>query len=113
MEKQRRCHLRAHILNTISMIDSEGDIAFDVKDISEGGAFIYSEILFDVGEKLSLAFELPLTHRKITTSAIILRSEKNENNGRKPGMAVRFTSLSKEDSAAINNYILKYFGSIV
>ena len=48
MDKQRRCHLRAHILNTISMIDSEGDIVFDVKDVSEGGAYLYSEILFEV-----------------------------------------------------------------
>ncbi len=110
MQKQRRCYLRAHILNTISMIDSEGDIVFDVKDISEGGAFIYSDILFEVGEKICLAFELPLTHQKITTEALILRSEKNEGTGRKAGMAVRFTTLTAADSAAISSYILKYFG---
>lgn len=108
MEVQRRCHLRAKVINTIDMNDVEGDISFDVKDISEGGAFIYSDLLMDEGEIVSLAFALPNGY-PIKTQAVILRSEKNENNDRGAGMAVRFTTISRADSKAISDYILKAF----
>lgn len=105
-EKQRRCGLRAHILNTLSLNDTEGDIVFDVKDISEGGAFIYSNLLFEEGQKVSLTFTLPGGH-VVKTDAVIIRSEKNDDNNRLPGMAVRFTTISRADSQAINDFVLK------
>ena len=85
-------------------------IRFDSADVSGGGAFLRSDMLFEVGELLMLEFKLP-NGRAIRVRGRVVRAtreamEANEDKreaGRKPsGMGVEFVDLSAEDRAAID-----------
>ena len=67
--------------------DSEaGELAFDAVDISEGGAFLRSELLLEVGEELEVRFRLPAL-KEDTESTTTVRWNKPD------GIGVQFGSL--------------------
>jgi uncharacterized protein (TIGR02266 family) len=77
-----------------------GTIEFDTQDISAGGAFIRSDLLFEIGEELALAMKLP-SGTEVTTRARVVRVTRDGDDGSSPGMGIQFVQLSDSDRDAI------------
>jgi len=77
-----------------------GGIRFDNTDVSTGGAFLRSDLLFEVGERLMLQFQLPQGGPAIRTRGRVTRVTRGQSR-EVPGMGVEFVDLRPEDRAAI------------
>jgi Tfp pilus assembly protein PilZ len=75
-------------------------IRFDAADVSAGGAFLRSDLLFEVGEILNLAIELP-PNRRISAVGRVVRVSRGTTQDRLAGMGIEFIDLSAADRAAI------------
>lgn len=71
-----------------------GDIQLDAADLSEGGAFLRSELLFEEGEALVLDIPLP-SGKTIAAEGRVVRVDKSPDGN--AGMGIAFTKLSDED----------------
>jgi hypothetical protein len=75
-----------------------GSILFDTQDISVGGAFIRSDLLFEVGEELGVAMTLPTGH-VVNARAKVVRVARD--SGDDAGMGIQFVQLSEADREAV------------
>ena len=75
-------------------------IRFSSADISGGGAFLRSDLLFEVGEMLMMEFDLPGGHH-IRTQGRVVRVARGGAKDKFPGMGLEFIDLSSDDRAAI------------
>ena len=82
-----------------------GDIFVDSKDLSDGGAFISSDLLFELGEELDLEFTPPGTGRTIKVRARVVRVNRDDDGDNVPGMGLQFIDLSEEDRSALADYV--------
>jgi hypothetical protein len=85
----------------------KGGIRFASADVSGGGAFLRSDLLFEIGEVLTVEFDLP-SGRHVRTRGRVVRVTRGgqgrlgeASRDRHPGMGVEFIDLSAEDRAAI------------
>jgi hypothetical protein len=89
---------------TVSDADSKVrvGIRFDSADVSGGGAFLRSDMLFEVGELLMLQFSLP-SGRVINARGRVVRATRGADDGKGfAGMGIEFVDLPAEDRAAID-----------
>jgi len=81
-----------------------GSILFDSADVSTGGAFLRTDLLFEVGELLVLQFQLPRTEdgdgAHIRTAGRVTRVSRGQAK-EVAGMGVEFVDLRPEDRSAI------------
>lgn len=77
----------------------EGAIRFDTRDISLGGAFLRSDLLFEVGEELEVEFDLPGA-ATIRLRARVVRVARGGDK-EAAGMGVAFTELPAHDREAM------------
>ncbi len=82
-----------------------GDIILDSKDLSENGAFVSSEILFEIGEELKLEFVIPGTKRTIRARGRVVRVNRANDSGLGPGMGIEFLDLSEQDRRALAAFV--------
>ena len=75
-------------------------IRFEASDVSAGGAFLRSDLLFEVGEILNLSIELPGSHR-VSAVGRVVRVSRGTALDRSAGMGIEFIDLSAADRAAI------------
>ena len=75
-------------------------IRFSSGDISGGGAFLRSDLLFEVGEMLMIEFDLPNGHH-IRTQGRVVRVARGGVKDKYPGMGLEFVDISSDDRAAI------------
>jgi len=71
-----------------------GDIQLDAADLSEGGAFLRSDLLFEEGETLMLDIPLP-SGKNISAEGRVVRVDRTEAG--KAGMGIAFTCLDETD----------------
>jgi Tfp pilus assembly protein PilZ len=81
-------------------------IRFESADVSGGGAFLRSDMLFEVGEVLLLQFSLP-DGRPIRVRGRVVRAtrdvrESADGREKPSGMGVEFIELPAEDRDAID-----------
>ena len=122
VRRDTRKHARATLELPVVVSDAtnrvSGGIRFASADVSGGGAFLRSDLLFEVGEILTLEFDLP-GGRHVRARGRVVRVSRGEGaalngqssnaNGkprrasrdRFPGMGVEFVDLAPEDRAAI------------
>ena len=88
-------------------------IQFSTSDVSVGGAFIRSDLLFEIGEALSLMFTLP-DGRSVRAKGTVVRVSRGappeqqfDPGAEKPGMGIEFVSLPDTDRDAIRALVLK------
>jgi hypothetical protein len=82
----------------------EGGIHLDSLDVSEGGAFLRSQLLFEVGEILQLEIPLPGGITVKATGKVVRVSRGSADGEGKPtvpGMGIEFTRLAMSDRRAI------------
>jgi uncharacterized protein (TIGR02266 family) len=77
-----------------------GGIRFDVADVSTGGAFLRTDLLFEVGELLTLQFQLPQGGPTVRTAGRVTRVSRGQSR-EVPGMGVEFVDLRADDRTAI------------
>ncbi len=79
---------------------SSGRFVAESLNIGEGGMLMEPSGGCEVGERLSLEFQLPSAERPVRTAARVLRVESGDR------MAVEFVDLATRDLETIQNYIL-------
>jgi uncharacterized protein (TIGR02266 family) len=109
LRRDTRRYVRASLELPVVVSDAsnrvQGGIRFESADVSGGGAFLRSDLLFEVGEVLNLDFHLP-GGRRIQTRGRVVRVSRDHTDERSPGMGVEFVDLAAEDRAAIEERIL-------
>jgi hypothetical protein len=110
-----RKHARATLELPVMVSDGanrvRGGIRFAAADVSGGGAFLRSDLLFEVGEMLTLEFDLP-NGRHVRANGRVVRVSHGQvpdgDGGREAasrdrfaGMGVEFVDITPEDRAAI------------
>jgi len=104
--RDTRRHTRSTLVLPVIVSDAASKakvgIRFDSADVSGGGAFLRSDMLFEVGEHLMLQFSLP-DGRPIRALGRIVRAtrEVDADKERFAGMGVEFVDLAPEDRDAI------------
>ena len=109
IRRDTRKHARGSLELPVLVSDADSKvrtgIRFDAADVSGGGAFLRSDMLFEVGEMLTLQFSLP-NGRAIRVRGRVVRATREGANGdaghKLSGMGVEFVDLSQEDRAAID-----------
>jgi hypothetical protein len=83
---------------------SGGQLAFDATDISEGGAFLRSELLLDVGDIIDVRFRLGggAEHAVRARVAWVSRGKGGKGDA---GMGLEFTEIDANARAAIATFI--------
>ncbi len=103
MREDARRHARRRIAVEVRAKDrfGLGHLFFDSLDLSEGGAFLRSDVLFEDGEGLEL--ELAVGGRAIHAPARVAWVRRVP--GDEAGMGVEFVELSAEDREAIASFL--------
>ncbi len=101
-----RRHERRRVEVPVTIVDeigkSYGTILFDTADLSLGGAFMRSSLLFEVDEELGL--ELSLTpDRTVRARGKVVRVVREEP----AGMGIAFTALDEADAEVIRVFLTK------
>lgn len=76
-----------------------GSITLDSADVSEGGAFLRSDVLFEVGETLALEIPLPDGPVVKATGRVAWVAD---SGSEAPGMGLEFVALSDDDRRALS-----------
>jgi Tfp pilus assembly protein PilZ len=79
-------------------------IRFETTEISAGGAFLRSDLLFEVGEILNLQIELP-SNRRILAVGRVVRVSRGTPQDRVAGMGIEFIDLSPADRVTLETAI--------
>ncbi len=107
-ERLRR-YARRPITATFRVRDAadptQGDVVFDSLDVSQGGAFLQSDLLLEVGEVLEVIFAVPGRIRPIRTRARVAWATRHDPSKGTPGMGLEFLDLSDEDRLAISEFV--------
>ncbi|MEE2961569.1 MAG: PilZ domain-containing protein [Myxococcota bacterium] len=96
---------------TLSSPDEKrhGEILFDTLNISEGGAFLRSEILLEVGTSLALEIENPeLRNTPIRAKVAWTTRGKPGSSSPDPGMGIEFVDLPEASRVAIRKLISQH-----
>jgi type IV pilus assembly protein PilZ len=85
-----------------------GELSFDSHNVSQGGIFLKSDLLLEVGEMFWISFTLPGTKIAVRTRGKVVWVNKNpdENDPTdQPGMGIQFMDLSEAEQAALDAYL--------
>ena len=100
----KRQHQRRAVEMPITVSDAANRVVaviqFSTQDMSTGGAFVRSHLLFEIGEVLSLQFALP-DGRAIRASGKVVRVARDTGDDVVPGMGIQFVDLSDADREAL------------
>jgi len=99
MRKHSRRPVELPVLVSDAANKVKAAIRFESADVSPGGAFLCSDLLFEIGEVLNLNIELP--GRKIQARGRVVRVSRGTTPDQPPGMGIEFVDLSPGDRAAV------------
>jgi Tfp pilus assembly protein PilZ len=104
VRRDMRRHSRQSVELPVLVSDAanrvKAGIRFGAADVSAGGAFLRSDLLFEVGEILNLQIDLP-PNRRIKAVGRVVRVSRGTAQDRLAGMGIEFVDLSPADRAAI------------
>ncbi len=109
--KESRRQFERHPFNVRIISESQdlnGKIWFDTDNISEGGAFLTSDFLLDIGERLTMRFpEMPNSAAFDLTGVVVWvnlnRDEDRDPN--LPGMGIAFDPLDEAARTELNHLL--------
>jgi Tfp pilus assembly protein PilZ len=78
----------------------EAGILLDSGNLSEGGAFLRSALLFEIGEVLHLEIPLP-SGDVVKTTGRVVRVSRSRGKEVEAGMGIEFTTLSSQDKKTL------------
>ena len=77
--------------------DGEGELFFDSSDLSTGGTFLVSDLLFEQGDPLTLEFALP-GGAALRCEARVAWVRRFPGSGEQAGMGIEFRDLPALDA---------------
>lgn len=83
-----------------------GRLSFDTVDLSVGGAFLESEVLFEEGEPLELELQIPGTASTLRARARVAWIRRIDPDGA-TGMGVQFEEMSAADRQEIERLLAR------
>lgn len=113
-DRDNRNFKRAIISLKIRLAESGDDISikFNTHNLSEGGLFVKSSILWEPEQEFDMTFTLPNSEKEIKVKGKVARSDDkysifvpSSEDSSMPGMGIRFTNLTDEDKETIRDYI--------
>lgn len=110
--KENRIFDRTAISLKIRLSEDSYDVSikFDTANLSEGGIFVKSSLLWKPGQNFNLSFTLPGSDREIKVKGVVARSDDkyslfSENDSSIPGMGIKFVGLLDEDRKTIHDFL--------
>lgn len=110
--KENRVFGRAAISLKIRLSEDSDDVSikFDTANLSEGGIFVKSSLLWKPGQVFNLSFTLPGSDKEIKVRGVVARSDDKysiftEMDSSIPGMGIKFVDLSDEDRKIIQDFL--------
>ncbi len=108
-DETKRQHSRHALDAKIDVIEGSlgVKIRFDTQNVSQGGVFIESDLLYDEGEVIWFSFTLPGA-MEIRTRGRVVWTKKEvdpDDPGDRPGMGIEFLDLSDAERAALEGYL--------
>lgn len=102
--RKPRTHARWQVEVPVTIIDeahrADGHLQFDTHDLSVGGAFLKSALLFEVEEELTLEFDLGTERVRIRCRVVRIA------RGDPPaGMGIVFVELAPADRETIQRFV--------
>ncbi len=101
--KVRRYRRRSALLPVVVRAPGnrfQAEVRLDTVDLSEGGLFLRSDLLFEVGDDLSI--EIPLGHGEVTVARGRVAWVTRGGDGKaSAGMGIEFARLSENDRHAL------------
>jgi hypothetical protein len=108
VRRDMRKHSRRPVELPVVVSDAANRVKAGIRlgaaDLSPGGAFLSSDLLFEIGEVLNLAIELEAS-RRILARGRVVRVSRGTNAGEVPGMGIEFVELSSADRAALESVL--------
>jgi Tfp pilus assembly protein PilZ len=104
MRRHSRRSLELPVLVSDAANRVKAGIRFGAADVSVGGAFLCSDLLFEVGEILNLQIELAPS-RRISAVGRVVRVSRGTPQDPVAGMGIEFVDLSPADRAALQTAI--------
>jgi Tfp pilus assembly protein PilZ len=89
---------------------AKGGITLDSADVSEGGAFLRSDLLFEIGETLELEIPVP-TGPAIKVVGRVVRVSQGRAESDAPGMGIEFLELAATDREKMRKALAAGSGS--
>lgn len=105
MRKHSRRSVELPVLVSDAANRVKAGIRFGTTEVSAGGAFLRSDLLFEVGEILNLQIEIA-PNRRIAAVGRVVRVSRGTPQDRLAGMGIEFIDLSPADRAALETAIL-------
>jgi c-di-GMP-binding flagellar brake protein YcgR len=106
---EHRVHERKELELPVQVGDSDnrvlGTIRFDTRDLSVGGAFLRSDLLFEVGEELEVEFQLP-GGPPVRARCKVVRVSRDPQVVA-AGMGIAFSNLSERDREAVRAFLAR------
>src|SRR5207249_4619200 len=104
-QETRRAHDRTELHVAVTFESDHNFFMGFSENISEGGLFIATHTLRDVGTRIALTFELPGSAQSIRAICEVRWSRVyNETSDTPPGLGLSFVELRPEDARAISNF---------
>ncbi len=100
-DQRKHTRRRADLTINVSTVDGPkvvGHISFNAGDLSEGGAFLRSDLLLEEGELLNVEIALP-GGRSIRGTARVVRTTRGTQAG--AGMGIEFVRLAESDRKSL------------
>lgn len=85
------------LVSTAGGTETKGGITLDASDVSEGGAFLRSDLLFEIGETLHLEIPLP-SGQVVKANGRVVRVSHQTGGA---GMGIQFIDLGDRDRRAL------------
>lgn len=85
-----------------------GELLFDSVDISEGGAFLRSDYLLELGDQVEVTFSLALRPEPFTVRARVAWVTKRAALKGDAGMGLEFIDLVPADRDAIDQFVHRH-----
>ena len=110
MKSDKRRYARIPVDVEFSVRDSTGGpeevgrLFFAARNVSAGGAFLVSDILFEKGTWLHVRFQLPSLH-PIEALALVAWVNEGDDDQAEPGMGIHFSEISRIDLQAIERFV--------
>ncbi len=104
----KRQHERRPVELPITVSDAANRVVaiiqFSTQDLSSGGAFVRSHLLFEIGEVLSLQFAMP-DGRQVKARGKVVRVARDTGDDVVPGMGIEFLDLAVADREQLRKLV--------
>ena len=107
-DANKRRHERRSLDLPITVSDAANRVVaiiqFSTQDLSAGGAFVRSHLLFEIGEVLHLQVAVP-DGRQIRSRGKVVRVARDTGDDVVPGMGIQFIDLADADRELLNELL--------